>query len=207
MTPPPNAPQPVPGSALGILLGIARLARGRVSGMAGFAGTPQAFLSSLAPWVAISLLGGVLLAAADQTLGGVTAAITESLSALCALLAPAVLSHALARRWGQEAAWCRYAAAFNWCQWALPVVLAGTLIGLSLVVAAVPGSAMAGSRTALLAFSTYALWLHWFLVRSGLGFSRGRAAGFVVLVNLGTVVLLTLPRLAMWLVDGPVAAG
>ena len=45
------------------------------------------------------------------------------------MLAPAAVSHALARWWGREARWLRYAIAFNWCQW---VITAGGLTALLL---------------------------------------------------------------------------
>jgi hypothetical protein len=112
-----------------------------------------------------------------------------------------VLSHALARRWDREAAWGRYATAFNWCQWTLPILLAGLLLGVGLVVSAGPQDGRAGAMV-VLALSAYALWLHWFVARWGLGLSRGRAAGFVALVSLGTG-LLSLPRFVHWLLgDG-----
>jgi len=43
----------------------------------------------------------------------------------------------------------------------------------------------------------YALWLHWFLARHGLALSRLRAALLVAGVNLGTGMLVMLPRLLL----------
>jgi len=41
----------------------------------------------------------------------------------------------------------------------------------------------------------YALWLHWFLARHGLGLSRLRALLLVFAVNLTTAVLVVGPRM------------
>jgi hypothetical protein len=40
----------------------------------------------------------------------------------------------------------------------------------------------------------YAVALHWFLARQGLGVSRGQAVLFVLGVNLGTALLVFVPR-------------
>ena len=45
-----------------------------------------------------------------------------------AQLAPPVLSHALARRWGREHLWLHYATAYNWCYWAHPGHLGRTVL-------------------------------------------------------------------------------
>ena len=49
-------------------------------------------------------------------------AATDFLATLIALLAPPVISQALARRWGRQERWFRFATAINWCQWALPLL-------------------------------------------------------------------------------------
>jgi hypothetical protein len=166
-----------------------RLARGRVDGLERFGATREAFLASLAPLVAFPLVGGVLMLLGG---GGLTA-LSDLLATLCALVAPPVLSYEVARLWGREAAWPRYATAFNWCQWVIPVigslllVMGGILAGLGLPRA----SASAGVVFGLVG---YGLWLHWFLARHGLGLSGLRAVVMVLGVNLATVALVLGPR-------------
>jgi hypothetical protein len=125
---------------------------------------------------------------------GDTGGFTDLLAATCGLLAPAVVSEWLARRWGREAEWPRYAVAFNWCQWAVPVAAAALLLVLSAFMAAGLPNVVAGNAV-LLGLSGYALWLHWFLARHGLSLGAGRAALFVLLVDLGTGVCVTVPAL------------
>ncbi|MDE2006675.1 MAG: hypothetical protein KGI51_08930 [Rhodospirillales bacterium] len=187
-----------------ILRGAFLLARGRAEGFAEFVATPQGFLASLAPMlavpVAIYLL--VLLARFAPHPAGAPAPIgpaeatADLLSGIVAVLAPPVLSFALARRWGREALWLRYATANNWTQLAVTMTL---LLGLA---AAAPLLAALGQSRLLLgllllALAGYALWLPWFLARRGLSLSVGRAIGLVLLVHLGTILLAIGPRLAM----------
>jgi len=172
------------------LLGMTRLARGRVDGLALFGDTPQAFLSSLAPLLAFPIVGAALLLISD----GVFPALAALLGTIVAQLAPAVLSHVLARMWGREARWLRYATAFNWCQWALPLAAVAPLIVLQLAIR-FGLAADTASQTLILGLVAYGLWLNWFLARHGLDLSRGRAAALVALTNLGTVVLAIGPRL------------
>ena len=70
----------------------------RGAGIAQFPATRQAFLNSLAPWLAVPLVGGVLLLIDGQP----RAAIGNVLFAAVALLAPAVVSHAIARWWERQ---------------------------------------------------------------------------------------------------------
>ena len=172
------------------LIGAARLALGRGKGMECFGDTPQAFLASLAPLLAFPLVGAGALLLSGKPL----VALLAFLLSLVGLLAPAVLSHALAARWQREAQWMRYATAFNWCQWALPVAAFALLVGLQVAT----GGGMAEETAAellLLGLAIYGLWLHWTVARHGLDLPRGRAAWFVALVNAGTVALVMVPRL------------
>jgi len=172
------------------LLGMARLARGRVDGLAQFGDTPQAFLSSLAPLLAFPIVGAALMLTTD----GPVRALATLLATVVAQLAPAVLSHALARAWGREAQWLRYATAFNWCQWALPLAAIALLIVLQFALQlGLPEAA--ANQAFIFGLALYGLWLNWLLARYGLSLSRGRAAGLVALTNLGTVVLAIGPRL------------
>ena len=94
------------------------VARGRAEGIDQFAGTSQGFLASLAPLIAFPLVGTFLLLLD----GDGAPAITDLLATLAVLLAPPVLSFELARLWGRQARWLRFATAFNWCQWLLPML-------------------------------------------------------------------------------------
>ena len=167
------------------IIGAAQLALGRAAGMARFGDSPQAFLASLAPLVAFPLVGALFL----LLNGSVTSAVTTFLLTLVAQLAPAVLSHALAVRWGRGAAWLRYATAFNWCQWAIPVAL----VLLQVVLGTLLPDDVADNLT-ILALACYGIFLHWILARHGLMLASGRALLLVVLVNLGTVALVLGPR-------------
>src|SRR5262245_55634138 len=88
-----------------IVVGVMRLARGRVDGFQQFGATRDSFLASLAPLLAFPLVGGVLMLAG----GGGLSALADVLATVCALVAPPVLSYEVARLWGREAAWLRFA--------------------------------------------------------------------------------------------------
>ena len=89
--------------------GMARLARFRADGFAAFANTPQAVLNSLAPLLAFPLVGAVIGLSGGQGL----AAAVDFLATIVALVAPLVITHAFAARWGRLADWPRFAAASN----------------------------------------------------------------------------------------------
>jgi hypothetical protein len=181
-----RGPLPSPGS---IVIGIVRIARGRADGMAQFGATRDAFLTSLAPLIAFPLVGGVLMALG----GGGLAALSDLMATLCALIAPLVLSFEVARLWRRQEFWLRFATAFNWCQWVIPVVgiLLLAAFGLLAAVGLPPSVAQIGI---VLALVSYALWLHWFLARHGLGLSRWRALLMVFAVNFATLLLVVGPR-------------
>ena len=196
-----SAPLPGSGTRTAILIGILRVARGRASGVALFGDTPAAFGASLAPFIALPLVGAVLMFLQSPGL----APAGDLLSAWCAMLAPAVISWELARRWGREAQWLRYATAFNWCTWAVPMF--GFALLLVLGIAAHLGMPPDQVGAALpLGLGIYALWLHWFLARHALALPAGRAGLLVLLVNLGTAILVFGPSLLMVLLDGSPAA-
>jgi hypothetical protein len=175
-----------------VLLGIARLARFDRRGFAAFPNSRDGFLSSLAP-----LLGFALVGAAVKLIGGPGREALEELAATaCALLSPPVLSHAFAQAWRREAPWLLYATAFNWCQWIIPI--AASLVALVAALANVLG--LPGRVAGMVAISTllsYALLLHWFLARYGLALSALRAVGVVLGTNVGTALVVLLPRLAV----------
>ena len=178
------------------LAGILLLARGRPAGLGFFGATPNAFLASLAPLIAFPLVGTGLLLASGQGAD----AVADFFAVICALLSPAVLSHVLARHWGREAQWLRFATAFNWCQWIMPLVLMVLLTVFGIALQLGLSDRLAGIG-ALGGVGAYALWLHWFLARHGLALSGWRAAGVVAWVNLGTLLVLIVPRLVLMAVQ------
>ncbi len=177
--------------SLAAAAGVARLARFHADGLARFDATPLGLLNALAPWLGFALVGFLLGLMMDD----LRLALTDLLASLVALLAPPVLSHLIARAWHREAAWLRYAVAMTWCQWLMPPTLLATMLGGGVLAAAgVPG----GIARLLAAGAAlgYAVALQLFLARHGLGLPAWRAAGLVVAVNLGTLVLAIGPLLA-----------
>jgi hypothetical protein len=173
-----------------IIVGILRIARGRADGVDYFGSTPQAFLSSLAPLIAFPLVSAVVGLFTE----GPRRALTGLAMTLCALLTPAVLSFELARIWKRTDAWVRFATAFNWCEWILPVLACLILVPLAVAISAGMDEAMA-KLLLLSCLGFYGLWLHWFLARKALALSGIRAFVLVLLVNLGTAVTVIGPRL------------
>ena len=170
--------------------GVVRVALGRRDALEQFAGTRQGFLASLAPLIAFPLVGSILLLLHGRGLS----AIADLLSTIAVLLAPPVLSYEFARLWRREQYWLRFATAFNWCQWLLPMLASVLLLILG---ALVQGglSEHAATMTLVIGLGCYGLWLHWFLARHGLALSPLRAVLLVLGVNLGTAVLVLAPRL------------
>lgn len=185
-----------PGPARGrprprlILLGILRLATGHADGLTQFGDTPEAFLASLAPLIAFPLVGGVLM----LLQGGGANALSDLLATVCALLAPPVLSYEAARLWGRTARWIRFAVAFNWCQWAIPVV-AFVMTALAGLLSAAGLPRLAGVGVVVAGVAAYGLWLAWFLARHGLGLGNRQAVLLVIAVNFVTVFLILGPQL------------
>ncbi|MBV9783587.1 MAG: hypothetical protein JO264_07175 [Acidisphaera sp.] len=197
-----NPRPPTRPAVRGVLLGILRLARFDAGGLAQFGDTRAAFLGSLAPWIAFPLVGCTLMLLDGEGLH----ALADFFAILCALLVPAVLSHALAVAWDREADWLRYATAFNWTQWAVPIIAAALL----LVLLALVRLGMPNGVAALLdvvGLVGYGLGLHWFVARHGLRLSVLRAGVLAVGINLGTAALLVgLPRLLAWATGTPLQA-
>lgn len=180
-----------------IVQGIVLLARFRVAGLAQFTGTVPDLLNSLAPLLAFPAVLALLLLLD----GGGVGALSDLLSLVVGLLGPLVISQALAARWDRDEAWLRYAVAFNWCQWVLPLA-AMALVLLFSVLAAMGLPQQLLVPGALLSVGFYALALHWFLARRGLDLSRVQATLFVVAVNAGTGTLMLLPRVMRGWLDG-----
>lgn len=173
-----------------LVLGIMQLALLRAEGMQQFGDSPQSFLNSLAPLLAFPLVGTALL----LLRGGGLPALADLFATITALLAPSVLSFEFARWWQREAEWLRFATTFNWCQWALPVVV--TLLLTVLGVLSQTGlSEPAATVLLVVGVLGYGLWLHWFIARHALRLSGVRAGLLVLGVNLGTALLILVPRL------------
>jgi len=170
--------------------GVFLLATGQPAGMGHFSGAPGRFLASLASLAMWPMIGLSAILAG----GGGTQAVADMAASACALLAPPVISYEIAARWGRGAMWPRFATAFNWCQWALPVVGLALLV----VVGALDRSGLpprAGTVMLVIGVGGYGLWLHWVIAQHGLELSRLHAALLVAAVNVITVVLVLLPRL------------
>ena len=184
-------------SALGILRGVSLLARFRADGLGYFAGGAQQVMGSLMPLLAFPAAFLLLMLVA----GGRLREVAELLSVIDALLLQVVLSEALARRWDREAEWGRYAVAFNWCQWAVPVVGIALMVALRFLVGA-GLTPMLAAPLALLALAAYALGLQWFVARHALQLGGGRAALLVAGVNLCTAAVVILPAQLRILTEG-----
>ncbi len=179
-----------------VLIGIARVARGRKDGLLQFGDTAQAVLAALAPLVAFLLVGAVI-----GLVGGSRDAVEDVAAITVGLLGPLVLSFEFARRWGRAARWYRFATAFCWCQWAAPMVLMAVLVLMAMLMAG-GISETAAATVGVGCLFGYGLWLHWFLARNALDLSALRAAILVVGVNVLTTVLIVVPQLADYVVNG-----
>ena len=185
MTPRP----PTPTGAWRVVSGILLVARFRAAGFDRLGDTRQAFLTSLAPLLAFPLAGLAL-----SVLGGGKGAFSDFLMTVAAVLAPPVISHMLAASWGREALWPRFATAFNWCQWAIPLAAVLVFTGFGIAWrAGVPVHVAA--ILALFVLAAYGLALHFFLARRGLGLPPGKSILLVLAVNLGTAAVILVPRL------------
>lgn len=180
-----------------VLLGIARVARGRKDGLAQFGGTPQSLLSALAPLIAFLLVGAVI-----GLLGGSRDAVVDVASVTVGLLGPLVISFEIARRWGRSIHWFRFATAFCWCQWAAPVVLMIVLVLMAVLMASGLNENATAVVGVVLLFG-YGLWLHWFLARNALDISPLRGVLLVAGSNVLTMALILLPQIADYMVNGP----
>ena len=171
------------------------VARGRPEALRLFIATPQAFITSLIPLIIVPVLNGLL----TQRQPTLFRLIVDLLTSIAALLVPPVLTHAIASRWGREAYWLRFAVAFNWCQLGLLLAAMGGLLLLT---------SMAGPDMAILVVGVigiYAIWLHWFLARHGLGLPPARAVMLVLAVHAATTLVVLVPRLISAILRAPAA--
>ena len=115
-----------------IVLGVMRLARGRADGLAPVRRHARSIPGQ--PGAADRLsAGGRRADAAGRRRPD--RALSDLLATLCALVAPPVLSFEVARLWGRQDAWLRFATAFNWCQWVIPVIGSLLLVVLGMLAA------------------------------------------------------------------------
>jgi hypothetical protein len=173
-----------------ILRGIFLLARGRAAGILEFGNSPEALTASLAPLIAFPLVGAGMIAVSGQP--GIAA--LAFLSRLCAVLILPVITHAYARVTKREAFWLGTATALNWAFWILiPLLLVAAFVGAGLVTLGLSETRAEAAVIVLLAL--YMLWLHWFIVRSGLRLSVSQAVALVVLSNVAIGLLTFGPDL------------
>ncbi|WP_193733677.1 hypothetical protein [Komagataeibacter sp. FXV3] len=180
-----TSPQPnSPGLGM-ILKGMLLLGRGRAEGIAYFGNTRDSVLAALAPRLALWLVGGGLtIGTAPQALSGV-----KVLFALCLILLPAIVTHALARRWKREGLWLRYITAAWWTDWV--TLFVGLAVALLMALAS--PKLLESSTGAMILNGVefgYSLWLTWYVARIGLLLRRGQAV-VLVLAILGSLGLLS----------------
>lgn len=181
---------PSTGRAGHVVAGILQLSLLRAAGIAEFGDSRQCFLNSLAPLVAFPLVSGLYGVVSGDGLDAVTAL----LGTLVALLAPSVLSEAMARLWWREREWLRYATAFNWSRWAMLLALGAGLMLMGLLAGAGLGEHEAVA-VGLVAVAAYGLVLDWFVAWVGLRLAWWQAAILVIVVNGGAAMLFIGPHL------------
>lgn len=173
-----------------VLRGMALTAMGRPEGVEEFGTGREAVLGSLIPLIALAGMGSFV----GLINGAGLLALRDVFVIAAALSAPLVASHAMARAWGREALWFRYATAFNWCQWVIPFAAIVILFGAAILVMLGLPTEAAGLLV-LLVLLGYALWMHWHLARNALRLSGGPAALLVLGMNLATMATVLGPRL------------
>ncbi len=180
-----------------VLHGVLQLALLRAEGFGRFGNSRHAFLSSLMPLLAFPV-GGALF---DLLTGGGIDDLSDLLGSVVALLAPPVLSEAMARRFGRQREWLRYATAFNWTRWVMLLALAAAVV-LMVMLASLGLDGRTAVVTGLLALAGYAVVLDWFMASAGLRLVWWRAAELVIVVNSGAALLFIVPRVLAWLTQG-----
>ena len=171
-------------------LGVLYLAVGRPQGFKDFGNSVDSYLSSLAPLVAFDLVSNALLAVS----GKVHVAALVFLVTLCVMLAPAVVSNPMCRRWGAAEYWPRYVNILNWAQMLMFLVLgvAGVIARVGIGAGA---PAVALEKGLQLATVCYAVWFQWFVARGVLRMARWRTVLLLMayaLVNILIVAALLL---------------
>lgn len=182
---------------MNILLGIFEIATGRIRGLARFGAARRDFIVSLS--VVLAALGLATLVMAIR--GGVVAALSIALLLFCASLAPAVISHVMARLWDREAHWSRFATAFYWSRFTLIGMFIVLLLLSNLLVMSGMPRLLAGDIL-IYAMSLYSFWLEWFVARHSLQITNTRALLTAIAINVVTFLLLATPGLIVSLFTG-----
>ena len=173
-----------------VLRGLFLLARGRAAGMADFANTSNSLTASIAPLIAFPLVGALLLIMK----GDVTDGLISFTAQLCVALAPALITYEFARRWGREDVWLRTASALNWSFWMiLPLLMLAAALGAMLVSLGVHDNIAEAMMIAVM--GCYVMWLHWFIVRTGLNIGGWQAVLLVIVTNVAVGLLALGPDL------------
>ena len=170
---------------------LLRVARGDRTGVALFGHTPNAFFASFVPLAALPTAVCVI----NLVHGEIAHAVKDLLTAVCVLLLPPIVSHAFAHRWQRDDSWMRFSVAYNWCQFALSALCMALLLAAGVVFGAAgeqPDNAAVVAAVAVLCLVLvgYGIWLHWFIARTGLGVSGGRAAFLVFATYAGSLLIL-----------------
>jgi len=195
---PRNPAKPARRNAGSILRGIVLLARGRAAGMLEFGNTPDALTASLAPLIAFPLVGSAMIAISGQP--GMAA--LAFLSRLCGVLVLPVITHAYAKITGRGEFWLCTATALNWSFWILiPLLLVAAFIGALLVTAGM--NETRAEEIVIVLLAIYMLWLHWFIIRTGLRLSLWLAAGLVLMSNCAIGLLTFGPDLVDLILKKP----
>ncbi len=164
--------------------GLWLLARGRREAFTMLGADTRAYLNSLAPLVAFSLVIGAL----EALSGSVVRGAALFLSSLCGLLAPPVIAEPFCRRWGCMPRWALFANVLNWLTILMvPVLFVAVFAAVLLVSAGVPLLAATLFMTCFVL--TYVTWLQWFSARGGLGITRWQAVILLFAIQVGTGLL------------------
>ncbi|MDE8342700.1 MAG: hypothetical protein POG24_02645 [Acidocella sp.] len=184
-----------------VLRGLFLLARGRAAGMADFANTSNSLTASMAPLIAFPLVGALLL----LMKGDVTDALISFTAQLCVALAPSLITYEFARGWGREDVWLRTASALNWSFWiVLPLLMLAAMLGAMLVTLGVQNNI--AEAIMITVMGAYIMWLHWFIVRTGLSIGVWQAILLVVITNIVIGLLALGPDLIDMAMGGKMTA-
>lgn len=171
-----------------MLRGIFEIATGRAQGLGRFGASPHDFLVSLYVLMTVPVLSALVM----MFRRGVGGGLAILLLLVCALLAPAVISHFVARLWGREALWLHFATVFNWSRFAIVSVFAVMLLVTAILIG-LGVSSDSAAELLVVVVSFYSLWLEWFVARHALRLSGGRAVLVVLAMNIGTFLVLAAP--------------
>jgi hypothetical protein len=185
-----------------ILRGIFEIATGRARGLERFGSSPRDFLVSLYVLMSVPAISALVV----MFRHGVSSGVAILLLLVSALLAPAVISHFVARLWGRDALWLRFATAFNWSRFAIVSVFA-LMLAMTAALIGLGVSSDSAAELMVMVVSFYSLWLEWFIARNALRLPGWRAVLLVLAMNIGTFLLLALPGALLRALSGDSPAG